>query len=83
MDRIEVAHVHAPYRLHHLRDAGRARRSREEVHVIGHEHVSMDRHVMAKRRMAGARNVESEVVAAKKRSGPIVAPLNHVQRNAR
>ena len=79
---VEVAHVAAPHRLHELRQAGGAVGRRQQVEVVVHQDVGMQRDAEAhgvlghqREQLLMVRPVHEDWLA-------VVATLDHVVRHA-
>jgi len=79
MQEVEPADISPPKGLHHPRQRLRMRWRREQVDVIGHQHVRVNRHLVRPRRVAQAIKIEAMVVRAREYGRAIVAALNDVE----
>lgn len=78
VDELDVAPPHA---LQQTRDTFGFGRCRQQVHMIGHEHVSMHGDFVLEAGFAQALQLVAEVVGSGEAGLPIVAALDHVARN--
>jgi hypothetical protein len=66
-------------RLHHARQAQGRLRRRQQMHVVGHQHIGMDGAAMARRRLGEPRAIELVVLVAKEHGLAVVAALDQMQ----
>jgi hypothetical protein len=79
---VEPADVSAPERLHHPGQRLNMTRRSEQVHVIVHQDIGVDRHVVRARRVVQAVEIEQAIGDAREHRRTIVAALDDVQRGA-
>ena len=80
---VEVRRIRAPEVAHHQGTRLLIRRREEQVHVVGHQAVHVDRATAVRCTFTQQRHVDEPVAVLPKAVLPAVAPLAYVQRNAR
>ena len=80
---IERPHVAPPDRLHHARRRAALGRGEQQVHVVGHQDVGMDRATMLQGRFPQFLAIAREIRAVRETGLAIVAALHHMLRDSR
>jgi hypothetical protein len=83
VDGIYRPHVPPPEVLHHRRDCTGFHGRRQQVNMVAHQDIGMDRAAATARRLCKALQKEPPVDIAEKASRTVVAPLDDMQRNSR
>lgn len=75
---VHVAHVASAQGLHHAADAADSGRRHEQVHVVGHQYVGMDRAAFTPGDFIEIAQVASIIVGGEEARLAIVAALDHM-----
>jgi hypothetical protein len=80
MDRIDDANIAASQVLHHCPDGARFGWSDKKMHMIAHEHISVDFAASTRRRFGQASEIKPPVRFAEEAGSAVVATLDDVLR---
>lgn len=78
---VHVGNVLPAQELHHSRNAARLRWCCQKMDMIGHQHIHVNRHVVAQRRLAQIGQIKWVIRHCEETRLTIIAALNHVLRH--
>jgi hypothetical protein len=79
---IDVPNVAASHRNHRAREIVFSNWRHQEMHVIRHQHVSVQRDLCAPQNLAQQGEVADVILFGEEARAPVMSALNHVNRNA-